>query len=115
MKPTHIHESIAQQIDHMRPVHLKPGKHIGIEILDETAITVTVIPTGVKAIVRYQQGPDLYDVEVTNHEGDSEEFERVYCDQLGDLIFGVDGEAWSQPFGAIITWDANGERETRLF
>jgi hypothetical protein len=36
MQPTELHETIAYQIDNMRPPHLEPGKHIGLEVIDET-------------------------------------------------------------------------------
>jgi hypothetical protein len=29
----------------------------------------------------------------------------IYCDQLGELIFGEDAKQWSQPFGGIVDMD----------
>lgn len=103
-----VHETIASQIDNMRPPHLVPGKHIGIEPVDRLSIMVTVVPTGVTAMVRLDEGRDLYDVAVCKHGGEATAYEGVFCDQLGDLIFGVNAEPWTLPFGGIQILDADG-------
>jgi hypothetical protein len=108
MQPNDLHETIAYQIDNMRPPQLLPGQHIGIGIVDETTVLVLVAPTATLAVIRYLPGPDLYSVTVDRWRGEVSDFDEVYCDQLGDLIFGVDAERWSLPFGGVQILDADG-------
>lgn len=96
MKPTQIHETIAFQIDNQKPAHLKPGIDIGLEVIDATTVGVLVVPTGVRATVKYNEGRDLYEVEV-ERDGERTAYDDVYCDMLGDLIFGNEAEPASFP------------------
>lgn len=108
MEPTEIHQTMAGQIDHMRPAHLEPGRHIGMAVVDETTLLVLVGPTATLAIVRYLPGPDLYSVTVNRQGQPVRDHDGIYCDQLGDLIFGVDAGEWMLPFGSIQILDADG-------
>jgi hypothetical protein len=103
-----IHNTILSQIDHMRPAHLEPGKHVGAKAIDEMTIEITVVPTGRVARIRYEEGPDLYSVTVFKRDDTVTEHERVYCDQLGELVFGADAGEWTMPFGGIQILDADG-------
>jgi hypothetical protein len=115
MEPNHIHETIASQIHHMKPAHLVPGKTIGLEVVDDLTVRVVVVPTGVSATVAYDEGRDLYNVVVTKHDGATMEYEGAYCDQLGELIFGVNAEQWTQPMGALITEGPDGQLSIEVF
>jgi hypothetical protein len=115
MEITDTHQTIASQIDNMRPSHLLPGRHIGMAPVDERTVLVLVGPTGVLAVVRYEPGPDLYSVVVNRSGGETREFDGVYCDQLGELIFGVDAGAWTLPMGAIITEGDDGQLQIKEF
>jgi hypothetical protein len=103
-----IHNTILSQIDHMRPAHLEPGKHVGAKVIDGTTIEITVVPTGRVVRVRYDEGWDLYAVTVFKRDDSVTEHERVYCDQLGELVFGADAGEWTMPFGGIQILDADG-------
>lgn len=109
MKVNDTHNTIAFQIDNMKPAHLEPGKHIGMAPVDEHTVLVLVGPTATLAVVRYLPGPDLYSVTVNRFGHPVQDFDRVFCDQLGDLIFGVDAEEWTLPFGGIIVEGPNGQ------
>lgn len=106
MQPTQLHQTIAFQIDNMRPAHLVPGKHVGMEVLDENTVGITVVPTGVTATVTYEEGPDLYSVSVKKHtEDEPTEYTGVYCDMLGELIFGINAEPASFPMVELFVLD----------
>jgi hypothetical protein len=105
MEPTDLHQTIAFQIDNQRPAHLVPGKHVGMEVVDADSLRVIVLPTGIRAVVTYQHGPDLYAVSVTNHAGEVTMFDGVYCDMLGDLIFGVNAEPATYPMVELVVLD----------
>jgi hypothetical protein len=108
MQPTDIHQIMAGQIDHMKPAHLEPGRHIGMAVVDETTLLVLVIPTATIAIVRYCQAGDDYSVTVNRQGKPVQDHDRIYCDQLGDLIFGIDASEWTMPFGGIQVIDGDG-------
>lgn len=99
--PNEMHQTMAHQIDHMRPAHLEPGRHIGMAVVDEDTLLVLVAPTATIAIVRYCHGPDLYSVTVNRWQQPVKDYDGIFCDQLGDLIFGVDAGEWSLPMGGI--------------
>jgi hypothetical protein len=105
MEPTQIHQTIAYQIDNQRPPHLVPGRHVGMEVTGPLSVRVTVVPTGLRAIVTYNEGSDLYELAITTHAGETTLYDGVYCDMLGDLIFGVDAEAASFPMVGLIILD----------
>jgi hypothetical protein len=107
LQPGPIHETMAGQIDHQKPERLKPGKDIGIEVKDANSITVVVPSMEMQATVEYLPGPDLYAVEILRGDEISS-FDRVYCDQLGELLFGDEAQPWTQPFGGIQILDADG-------
>lgn len=100
IEPAAIHQTMAQQIDHMKPDHLVPGKDIGIEVRDANSITVVIPSWDLTATVEYLPGPDLYAVEVLR-DGSVSAHSEVYCDQLGELIFGDEAKPWTQPVVAI--------------
>ena len=108
MEPTEIHQIMAGQIDHMKPAHLKPDRHISMSVVDETTLMVVVAPTATIAIVRYCRAGDDYSVTVNRNGQPVRDYDRIYCDQLGDLIFGVDAGQWSLPFGGVQLLDRDG-------
>lgn len=120
MEPNEIHQSIAQQIDNMKPADLTPGVDIGMEPLNPTTLLVRVLPAepnherSCDAHITLDEGRDLYDVTVFQR-GEKAKHEGVFCDQLGTLIFGEYAGEWSLPFGAIITEDHDGNIEIREF
>ena len=115
MQANEIHETIASQIHHMKPAHLEPGKHIGMAPVDDETLLILVAPTATLAVVRYERGQDLYSVVVNRFGHEVRDYDGVFCDQLGDLIFGVDGERWTMPFGAVITENPDGTLEVKEF
>lgn len=100
LEPAAIHQTMAGQIDHMKPDHLVPGKDIGIEVRDANSITVSIPAQDLRATVEYRPGPDTYAVEILR-DGDVSSFDDVYCDQLGELIFGNEAKPWSAPLVQI--------------
>jgi hypothetical protein len=78
---------------------------------------VVVVPTGVTATVRYDAGPDTYTVTVRKHgEDEPTVYGDVYCDMLGDLIFGINAEPATFPMVGVFVLDDNGDViEGRLF
>jgi hypothetical protein len=106
--PSDLHQTIAAQIDNMRPRHLEPGRHIGIGIIDEHTVLVIVAPTATLAVIRYLPGRDLYSVTVNRFGHEVRDFDGIFCDQLGDLVFGVDAEEFSLPMGGIQIVDEHG-------
>jgi len=114
LQPSAIHETMAQQIDHQRPRHLTPGRDIGIEVKDANSIAITVPSMKMQATLEYLPGPDLYSLEILRDD-EITEHDRVYCDQLGELLFGSDAEPWTQPIGGLITEDHDGTLHFRSF
>jgi hypothetical protein len=104
MEPNEIHQTIAGQLDHMKPDDLKPGVDVGMEATSEDTLAVIVVPTGTRATVRYDAGRDTYAVSVVR--GDDDRFyDDVYCDQLGELIFGDEAKPFTAPMVQISTDD----------
>lgn len=108
-----IHQSIAQQVDHMKPDHLRPGIDIGMEVLTATTLRVLLPYIGAHVDVTYEEGADLYTVTRTEQakigqlvmQVEREPLTGIYCDQLGELIFGEDAKQWTQSFGGIVDPD----------
>src|SRR3954454_6732690 len=86
-EPNQLHETILGQIDNMRPAHLIPGEHVGAKVVDKNTVEILVVPTGRTTRISYVQGADLYAVTIFKHDDTVEEHERVYCDQLGEMVF----------------------------
>ena len=111
IQPTQIHQSIAQQVDHMKPEHLRPGIDVGMEPVDRTTLRILTYvrdPERRRAFdVSYDEGRDLYDVIAyppgAAADPNTDVHTGVYCDMLGELLFGDDAEGWSLPFGGIST------------
>jgi hypothetical protein len=84
-------------------------------VVDETTLLVVVGPTARLAVVRYCPGPDLYSVTVNSYGGEVEDFDGVYCDMLGDLIFGIDAVPASYPMVELVILDpVTGEETDRV-
>jgi hypothetical protein len=115
MQPTEIQEVIAGQVDHAKPPAYRPGVEVGMGIVGEDSITVFVPPLHTVAVITYKPGPDLYEVTISDATLKVREYEGIYCDQLGELIFGADAERWTMPFGAITSWDDDGNETTVTF
>jgi|KBSMisStandDraft_5_1062788.scaffolds.fasta_scaffold1447226_2 hypothetical protein len=100
-----IHESIAQQIDCMRPPHLRPREHVVMEVLDDQTLRVLVRTEPMRCTdIRYDAGPDTYTVtryEVSGGLIPSEPISDVYCDQLGEIVFGDEAMPFTLPLVAI--------------
>jgi hypothetical protein len=111
LQPTEIHETMAAQIDHQKPGRLMPGRDIGIEVRDANSIKVVVPSENMQATVEYLPGPDLYAVEVLRDD-EVTSFDRVYCDQLGEILFGAEASEWTAPMGGITTFNADGSVAT---
>lgn len=114
MEPTQLHQTIAQQIDHMKPDDLTPGVDIGMAVLNETTLLVRVMPAtpnddrSVDAHIIYNEGRDTYDVHLWQR-GEKDEYSDVYCDQLGGLVFGEEhAKRWTQPMGSFTTFNEDG-------
>lgn len=113
MEPTEIHQIIAQQVDHMKPDDLTPGVDIGMAVLNATTLIVRIMPgepndaRSKDVHIIYNEGRDTYDVHVWQR-GEKDEYSDVYCDQLGVLCFGDHAAAWTQPMGALVTFNEDG-------
>lgn len=105
---TETHEEIARQLHHFKPAHYRPGIDVGFAPFDKGSLLVVVPPLHTLAVVTYCPGPDLYSVVVSDATPTVREFDGVFCDQLGELVFGADAGQWRLPFGAFITTDADG-------
>lgn len=123
MKPNSIHQSIAQQIDHMKPDHMVPGKNVGMEILNETSLRVGLLDDRgfcySVTTVELDEGADLYNVQTitrttaTEPWSVGEKIEGVFCDQLGEFVFGDDAKPWTQKFGEVVSFNADGSVASR--
>jgi hypothetical protein len=113
MDPNETHQSIAQQVDHMKPDHLRPGVDVGMEVIDEATLRILLPYKGGHVDVRYDQGPDTYTVTRTETVKlgslvmpcERDPISDIHCDQLGELVFGEDAKPWRQPFGGIVDMD----------
>ena len=113
MDPNETHQNIAQQVDHMKPDHLRPGIDVGMEVRDENTLRILLPAKQCHVDVRYDAGPDTYTV--TQFElaklgsmtaiVEREPVSGIHCDQLGELIFGDDAKPWTQAFGGIVDMD----------
>ena len=108
MEPSNIQQTIAGQVDHQKPDAYRPGIEVGMGIVGSDTVVVFVPPLRTIAVVTYNEGHDLYEVTVSDATPKVREYEGIYCDQLGDLVFGADSEQWTLPFGGIITFDDDG-------
>jgi hypothetical protein len=98
--PNQILEQMAAQIHHVKPDHLVPGQTIGMRIKDENTLIVEVPSMRLQATIEYLPGPDLYSVERLLDD-DMQSWSEVYCDQLGELIFGDAANEWTMPMVEI--------------
>jgi hypothetical protein len=109
--PNEVHQSIAMQIDSMKPDHLRPGIDVGMEPIDDTTLRIILPAKRAYVDVRYDSGPDTYTVTPTDRATlgktsvlvQRDPISDVYCDQLGEMVFGEDAKEWSLPFGGIST------------
>jgi hypothetical protein len=113
MKANDLHQTIAAQVDNMRPAHLTPGQDVQMQVIDEITVRVLVRRPAARLIdIRYDAGPDTYTVtRYTIKDGTAtagEPLSDVYCDQLGELVFGEVAEDWTLPFVVIESFDADG-------
>jgi hypothetical protein len=98
MQTNSVLEQMAAQIDHVKPDHLVPGQTIGMRVKNETTLIIEVPCMRLQATVER-----LLDDEVSS-------FERVYCDQLGELIFGDAASEWTAPLVEVyVPTDEPGE------
>lgn len=104
MKPTQLHENIAQQIDNMLPAGLVPGKDIGMGVVGESTLAVVLPKRGLRFDVRYDEGRDTYVLTRMEYPSNvvlGDPISDVYCDQLGELIFGDEAKPFSLPMVMI--------------
>jgi hypothetical protein len=107
---TPIQIEIARQIHNAKPDALVPGEDVGMHPEGDTSILVRIVVERVvvrRVTVTYDAGPDTYTVRIEHRRG-VDELAGIYCDQLGELIFGDDAKAWDEPFATIVMLDANG-------
>jgi hypothetical protein len=112
MEPNDIHQTIAAQIDNMKPAHLTPGVDIGMAPVNETTLAVVFPERHERFDITYDEGRDLYNVTRSTRPVPSvriwlahDPLEGVFCDQLGEILFGSEAEPWTLPFGYILTED----------
>jgi hypothetical protein len=111
MEPNETHQSIAQQIDNMKPDHLRPGIDVGMEVIDEATLRIVLPAKRAYVDIRYDSGPDTYTVTATDRATlgatsvlvEHDPISGIYCDQLGEFVFGDDAKDWDLPFGGIST------------
>lgn len=124
--PSDIQETIAAQVANTKPDHLRPGLDVGMEEgADDNTLVVSILSElipGNRAIVMldrtiritYVEGRDTYDVVVERQDG-AQTFEDVYCDMLGQLVFGDEAKSFSMPMVVVTTWDDEGNAEHKVF
>jgi hypothetical protein len=113
MEPTDLHQTIAGQIDHMKPAGLRPGIDIGMEVIDALTLAVVVkVPERRRFDIHYDEGMDTYTV--TPHDWAYEAWlahepiGNVYCTDLGGIVFGEEASEWTMPIGGLYVEDADG-------
>lgn len=124
-QPNSLHTEIAHQVAHMKPDHLVPGKHVGMEIVDEKTLRVGILTDeGVNTRIveiEYDEGPDTYKCRVI-HRPDQytawtmePQIENVFCDDLGEIVFQDEAKPWTMPHGEIVSFGPDGEIERQEF
>lgn len=112
-----VQTGIAHQVHITKPDHLKPGRDVFMLPSQVDANEVIVIvdygTVGRAAVVRYDAGPNTYTVKLTE-DGREKELRGVYCDQLGELIFGGEAKPFQGVMVEVIT-DENDPRFRRFF
>lgn len=113
-EPTPIQNEIARQIHVQKPAHLVPGRDVAMLLVDpiegREGVAVHVIPDDTKAIVYYDAGRDTYLMSRQKfNETEPQSIGDVYVDQLGELIFGSDATAFTEPLVEIWTEGDDGE------
>jgi hypothetical protein len=106
MQTNSVLEQMAAQIHHVKPDHLVPGQTIGMRVKDERTLIVEVPCMRLQATVEYLPGPDLYSVERLLDD-EVQSWSEVYCDQLGELIFGDAASEWTAPLVEVYVPDPN--------
>jgi hypothetical protein len=105
MEPNQIHQTIAAQLDSVRPDHFKPAVDAFMRIVDDATVRIGVPHLDRIVDVRYDPGGDHYDVTIVSPETEAERITGAYCDQLGRLVWGELAKPWSLPFGGIVDMD----------
>lgn len=107
--PNDLHQTIASQIHHTLPEGFEPGVDVGMEVIDESTLAIVLPKRGLRFDVRYDAGWDTYVLtRMERHAGAwvaDEPISDVYCDQLGDLIFGDEAKPFTLPMVQISTDD----------
>lgn len=98
----HVAETIAGQLHNMKPDHLVPGVDVGMKPVEGGIEVMILRPERKIARVIYDEGLDLYDVTVTREGEAPQEFSGVYCDQLGEIVWGDDAKEFSLPMVQIL-------------
>jgi hypothetical protein len=96
---TQIAETIAGQLHSMKPDHLIPGKDVGMVAIDKGVI-VSMASRIVTIVL--DEAADLYGVTIDEEDSPTRVFDGIFCDQLGELVWGDDAKPWNLPFGGII-------------
>jgi hypothetical protein len=111
MKSNEVHETIAQQLHHMKPADLTPGVDVGMTAIDATTLAVIFPRDDRRVDVRYDRGPDTYTVTEMIRAGEcwlaADPRSDVYCDQLGELVFGENAKPWTAPLVVVTDGDGN--------
>lgn len=101
-------ETIAQYLHHTKPPSYRPGIDVGMSQLDEDTMIVFVPPLHTIAVIRYMHGPDLFSVTISDATPHVRDYDGVYCDQLGELVYGADADAFTQPTVQIFVMNDDG-------
>lgn len=124
--PSDIQNTIAAQVAHMKPEHLRPGLDVGMEEGPDSNTLVikiltelfpgnrTVVVLHREVRITYVEGRDTYDVVVEGKDG-AQTFENVYCDMLGQFVFGNEAKPFDMPMVVVTTWDEDGNMESKAF
>lgn len=110
MQISDMQHTIAHQLDHMLPEGWIPGIDVGFEPSTTDPNTLTVKRRdGHVAEVTYDEGMDLYNVFVKRPgKDDVESHEGIFCDQLGEIVYGEQASTWTLPMGAVVTFNEDG-------
>lgn len=107
---------MAAQIHHRKPDYLRPGFDVLMEPVEHyglDGLRVTLHPFGDEAdylcaVFTYDLASDTYDALVQRGHGtEAEEMSNVYCDDLGEILFGDEAKPWTAPYFQITDGDGN--------
>lgn len=113
MQFTDIQMEMARQVHLQKPSAFVPGEDVGFQPVGQDTLAVVLPKRGERVDVRYDAGPDTYTTtRMLRRAGiwiAQEPVSDIYCDQLGELIFGSEAEPLNEPLVRIFFEDDDGQ------